>query len=159
MAPGRPAARLGDRSANGPLHTLKRSWRVLASLPAIALAAGCGSLPHDAWLPRDTAAQAGVTAIIAADWAQTRDLVKNPCVEGPNCEVHRVEKGPASHIIGEHPSVGQVNNYFAATAILNAGIAWLLPRGWREGWQIGSAAYEMKFVLDNRSLGVKMTFR
>jgi hypothetical protein len=120
------------------------------------LAAGCAT---DPWLPRDTAAQAVVTGLMVTDWAQTREMVKNPCVAGPNCEVHHYEKGLASHFIGEHPSVGQVNNYFAASILLNAGVAWLLPRGWREGWQIGSAVYETKIVLDNRTLGIKITYR
>ena len=110
------------------------------------------------WTAGDTARQIAVTALMIVDWGQTRYIVKNPCGPYEHCVNPLEERGPARYFIGNHPSLGQVNVYFAASVVLNAGIAYALPRGWRDAWQYLSAGRELYFTIDNHSAGIEMSF-
>jgi hypothetical protein len=101
-----------------------------------------------AWTPADTARQIAGLGLLGADWAQTRTIAKNPSTMG--------ETNP---ILGAHPSVGKVNNYFAANMIGNALLARTLPPGLREALQYGTIGLEAGAAGRNKfKLGIGMTF-
>lgn len=125
-------------------------------LAPIARAEG---LNLDPWTAGDTIRQSVVTSLLIIDWAQTRYISKHPCGRYEYCVNPYSEHGSATRrFIGEHPSTAQVNRYFIASIVFNVVIAYVLPRGWRDAWQYGSAGYELSIVLSNRSAGIQLQF-
>ena len=84
--------------------------------------------------------------MLAADWAQTRQIARNPALFR--------ELNP---ILGEHPSVGRVNTYFLAAMTLNYLFAdWL---GDNREFYLGAIAVSEGVVVNrNASLGLKVRF-
>jgi hypothetical protein len=99
------------------------------------------------WKQEDTAIQTAVTIFMAADWLQTRDISSNP---------DRFSE--TNNVLGPHPSLEEVDRYFATCLIGNAVIAYVLPRDIRRWWQTVSLNMEMEFVNHNYNLGIKMKF-
>src|SRR6185295_8693501 len=82
------------------------------------------------------------------DWAQTRRIAKNPQ------QFH--ETNP---ILGRHPSVGLVNNYFAAAALGHALLADKLPPDLAKIFQYGTIGFEAAEVGRNKfKFGIGMSF-
>lgn len=98
------------------------------------------------WTREDTNRQAVVTALLVVDWGQTRYIAKHP-------EFH--ETNP---LLGEHPSIGQVNNYFVASILAHATVSMILPPDWRKGWQYIWIGIEADTVDRNRHIGIKVSF-
>jgi hypothetical protein len=105
------------------------------------------------WTATDTAWQAAVVTTLALDWSQTRTIAKNP--------YKYTEMNP---VLGEHPSVGRVNGYFAAVAVGHTAIAILLPPKaetfgykWnpRRVWQATTVAVEVGAIANNIVVGIK----
>ena len=99
-----------------------------------------------------------MTGLLIADWGQTLYVVRHPCGPYAACTGAYQESGPAKLMIGGRPSVGKVNNYFAASISLNAATAILLRQNWRPAFQYGSIAFEAIFVLRNRSVRIGFSF-
>jgi hypothetical protein len=132
---------------------------LLALLLLPALARGEG-LNLDPWTREDTWRQTAVTALLLADWYQTQWMVKNPCANaggGTNCSDPFREDHFARYFIGSRPTVGQVNNYFAASIVAHAAIAYVLPKGWREAWQYVWIGIQIDTVRRNY-IGIKYGF-
>lgn len=90
----------------------------------------------------------GYLALHGIDWAQTRSISKNPQF------LH--ETNP---ILGEHPSVGKVNNYFLATGLAHALIANQLPPELAKIFQYGTIGLEAGVTGRNKfKFGIGMTF-
>lgn len=96
-------------------------------------------------------------ALALIDWRQTRYIAKNPD------RFH--ERGIASHFIGEHPSTGDVDQYFALSIILTNGIGYFLPESAtvfglqfnpKKSFYIGANIYEGYYVLNNIELGIRI---
>lgn len=100
----------------------------------------------DEWTNRQIAQQAGVTLLLAVDWAQTRDIKNHPGFH---------ESNP---ILGEHPTDKEVDQYFAAAAIGHAVITHLLPTEWRDAWQYVWIGAQTSTIARNHSLGIKFDF-
>jgi hypothetical protein len=82
------------------------------------------------------------------DWAQTRTIAKNPQ------QYH--ETNP---ILGKHPSVGFVNNYFGAMALGHALLADKLPPDLAKLFQYGTIGFEAAEVGRNKfKFGIGMSF-
>ena len=107
--------------------------------------AGCARA-GDPWTQADWNRQFAYTVLDLADWAQTRYIATRP-------QFHETNR-----FLGEHPSLGKVNNYFAATLAAHWLITDLLPSRYRPVWQYGTITFEAYFVLHNRSLGVGFKF-
>jgi hypothetical protein len=141
---------------------VKRYLLLLAALAGPASAQGL-ALPASTWESNwtrgDTYRQSAVTALLIYDWSQTNHMAKNRCSDGAinSCGKHFGEDGLAKVWVGVHPSVGKVNNYFAASIIGHAAISYLLPRGWREGWQYVQIGISVQTVRTNY-LGIKYGF-
>jgi len=123
---------------------------------ALLLLAACVSIARaDDWSTADTVRQGALTALLVADWAQTRWIVKNPG------DVHE-----RNLILGPHPSTGQVNNYFAMVAVGHAAVSYTLPRDWsffglhfnpREAWSYVWIGVELETVRANY-VGIRYGF-
>lgn len=97
------------------------------------------------WKPVE---QSIVTGLLVADWAQTRDIAKRDDI----LEAWNV-------YLGERPSVGKVNVYFAATIVVYNTAAYLLPPDWARALSIGVGAIEVSAIGNNLMLGVKFNFK
>lgn len=103
----------------------------------------------DKWTAEDTAYQAAVSALIVADWMQTRWIAKS----GSD---RYFEANP---LIGRHPSASRVDAYFAASMAFSAAVSfYLLDQPNRRTWQGIWIGYESGFVIHNYSLGVQFGF-
>lgn len=107
-------------------------------------------MPVGAWTSRDTAWQSGYLLVHAVDWGQTREVADHCEKEGMPHE-HNI-------ILGECPSIREVNTYFLTTAILHTGISrWLEARP-RRVFQIITFALELNIVRRNYNLGLSVHF-
>ncbi len=102
----------------------------------------------DPWTTTDKAL--GTVALLATvvDWGQTRHIAKHP-------ERFR-ETNP---MLGEHPSVSDVNRHFAIAIVGGGLIAHFLPGEIRPWFLGGAAVVEIGFGINNASLGIKMDFK
>lgn len=101
----------------------------------------------DEWTNIDTALQLTYTAVHCMDWAQTRNIARNP-------ETWH-EKNP---ILGSHPSIDKVDAYFAATLAAHTAISYLLPDPYRNIWQSVWITVEAGQVAQNYGIGIKARF-
>ncbi len=102
-----------------------------------------------AWDWDDTAMESLYMAAHIADWGQTRDIAQQ-CGEGSYAETNP--------IIGRCPSIGRVNSYFFATALLHAGVAKMLPKKYRRIFQAGTLGMQIGYISNNASIGLKVNF-
>jgi hypothetical protein len=140
----------------------------LMLLAALALPAKAEGLNLDRWTREDSYRQAAVTALLVIDLGQTLWLVKNPknsqvCQPSPGfrqipCSTTHQPRPEGNKLLGETPSIGRVNNYFAISILGHAAISYFLPRGWREGWQYVWIGIEANQVNYNRTIGIKIDF-
>src|SRR2546421_10215995 len=99
------------------------------------------------WSIEDTYRQSALTALLIADWSQTRWAMKHP------------EKfTELNTILGDHPSMGRLNNYATAEIVGHAAISYMLPPEWRKGWQYVWIGVETHAVYRNHKVGVKFSF-
>jgi hypothetical protein len=121
----------------------------LLLLAALALPAKAEGLNLDRWTREDSYRQSAVTALLVADWAQTRYATKHP---------QDRYKEVANPILGSRPTIGKTNNYFSLSIIGHAAISYMLPPAWRHGWQYIWIGVEANAVYYNHNIGVKMDF-
>ena len=101
----------------------------------------------DRWSDADKTREIVYLTLHAADWGQTLDISKNPTLH--------TEGNP---ILGEHPSVGRVNSYFVATALLHVGAVHVLPAAWRPAFQYFWIGVEAGVVHHNYKAGLRFNF-
>ena len=101
----------------------------------------------DPWTPADSWREGGYFTLHVLDWAQTRNIARNPD------RWHEMNV-----VLGEHPSVGRVDRYFALTALAHVGIAVALPRDWRTPFQYVTIGIEAGVVVHNWSIGLGVRF-
>lgn len=99
------------------------------------------------WTQSDTARELASLGLLGIDWAQTRTTAKNPNIFSE-----------ANKFLGPHPSLGKVNNYFAAMMAGHAYLANVLPPEYRKYLQYGTIGLEGYVSGKNKMLGVGMTF-
>lgn len=99
------------------------------------------------WTGYDTALMTGFLATRFLDWSQTSRIKDYPDLE---------EKNP---MLGDHPSDGTVNAFFAATTAATIGLALILPRDWRRSLLAGFTLANAFVVYNNDQLGIKIGFR
>ena len=99
------------------------------------------------WTTADTVREGVFLGFTVRDWAQTRYIAKHP-------ENYR----ETNHFLGDHPTTGKVDTYFASAIVGHAAIAYLLPTAWRQGWQYVWIGVEVQKTYQNHSIGIKMSF-
>ena len=113
---------------------------LLLTLPAIASASD-----RSKWTWEDTALQAIYSGMIAADYAQTLHIARDP--------VHYYED-ESERFIGKHPSKRDVNAHFATALLGHAAISYLLPKPYRTIWQSVYIICEYNIIQENRNIGL-----
>ena len=117
-----------------------------AAILIALLATGCASQPFDKWTTADTARQAALTTLIAVDWAQTREIARNP---------NYYERNP---VMGKHPTSSEVDLYFAASLLIHTAFpAMLNPRN-RKIWQYVWMGERAAWVVNNHRVGIRIQF-
>lgn len=99
------------------------------------------------WDKTDSLLLGTAVTLLAVDWNQTRTIARNPD------RFHETNQ-----ILGNHPSVGKVNGYFATAIIGTVGVAMALPSEYRKFWLGGITVLEVSVTQHNRSLGIKTSF-
>lgn len=105
----------------------------------------------DDWKTEDTYRQAAFLALDAMDWAQTRNIARNPSQYKENGIIART-------MIGEHPSVWQVDAYIISSALLQYAIARALPTEYRAAFQYMTIGDAANSVVGNFRIGLKINF-
>lgn len=101
----------------------------------------------DDWNRTDVMFEATYLTLHVVDWGQTLNIVS------------RDDKYHERNIIlGKHPSRGDVNTYFAVTALLHVALANYLDRPARNYFQIGTIALEAAVIGNNYQIGLKTSF-
>lgn len=114
--------------------------RVLALLFAVVMTAHAA----DEWTTNDVLRQVAVEGLLIADWGQTRWVAMNDSTG----KYH--EQNP---LLGEHPSVEQVDRYFIGWVILHPVVSHFLPREYREIFQSVTIFTEVVSVHQNITIG------
>ena len=100
----------------------------------------------DDWTSKDTAYQAAFLTLHAADYLQTKEIIRNPKFYERNL------------ILGRDPSHNQVDAYFLGTALAHTAIACILPKRYRRVWQCIFIGLEAGCVAHNLNAGVRIRF-
>lgn len=120
---------------------------LIACLVILLCALASRANAADTWTVPDTALQVAVTAALYEDYKQTEQIASEPS------RYH--ETNP---ILGEHPSGGKVRNYFIGSALASAGIAYVLPKPYREAFQAGVLGVEVVAIGHNKHIGLSVRF-
>lgn len=105
------------------------------------------SFAADPWSEGDVYREVAYQVVQAIDWGQTRFIAKNPG--------EFYEHNP---ILGEHPSVDQVDKYFVIASLSHIFISHVLPDDWRKGWQYITIGSELNSINGNLMLGIGISF-
>ena len=89
-----------------------------------------------------------MNAAIVMDWGQTRYVANHP----------QQYEEIVNPFLGKHPSVARVNNWFIGSLAVNNGIMVALPKKYRPYYAGVVTAYEVRLVIRNNSIGVKIDF-
>lgn len=132
----------------GPDATVIHIARYLRRLLAAMLGALAFSVTASAHADTtDAALLGGALAALAVDWGQTRAIAQQP--------MRYEERNP---ILGQHPSIGRVNSYFALAMIGTAGLALALPREHSRIFLGGLILLETAVVVSNHGIGIRARF-
>ena len=99
------------------------------------------------WSSADTKREAVYLVLHTADWAQTREIARNPD-----------KFYEQNSILGSHPSTNQVDQYFVATAAIQFAISYYLPVEYRKAFQYISIGHDAGYVAHNFSIGISAKF-
>ena len=117
--------------------TVKYILLFILSIPAFA----------DEWTDADTKREAVYLTLHTFDWAQTRNIARNP-------DKWREQNA----VLGGNPSVSQVDRYFIATGALQFAVAYYLPAEYRKAFQYVTIGIEGGAVAHNFSIGISARF-
>ena len=101
----------------------------------------------DEWRTADSYREGVFLGLHAWDYLQSRQIAKNPNPPG-----HAYYE--SNSLLGEHPSVAEVNRYFIISGLLQAGIAYKLPPPWREAFQYVSIGDKIISIRTNWFIGI-----
>lgn len=129
--------------------------KALASLVLLTLPLTAQST----WTSADTAREAAVVAVSAADWGQTLNIQeRSRDTQLSNDWTRHDDWHEENPLLGRYPSRARINTYFASTIVLHGVIAYLLPPKWRHAFQYISLGFEMSVVTHNYQLGFQVRF-
>ena len=123
-------------------------------LPRVSLFAGAFLLafpaygePFADWDRTDSMLLGSALTLTAIDWGQTRDIAQHP--------ERFSESNP---ILGAHPSVGRVDNYFLISMAGIVGLSAVLPSRTRKYVLGGVTFVEAVVVINNHGAGIRVSF-
>lgn len=125
---------------------LSNDYGINAKLPDIT---GI-SAPKDKnkWSEEDKKRQVAYMALHLADWAQTKNIARNP-------EKFYEKVNP---LLGKNPHPDKVDALFALSGLAQLAIADKLPPKWRAAFQEAGIGLEAGMVGNNARLGIKAKF-
>lgn len=124
-----------------------RLARLQIAAAGIATSVTTPAIAADEWTDTQVTKAVALATLTAADWAQTRNIARHP--------VRWHETNP---LLGEHPSVAQVDRHFAASAIIGAAALHALPTRYRD-WALNAGlVIEATCVANNLRLGIGIKF-
>lgn len=119
-------------------------WLLVGLLLGLAIV---NSKAADPWDKTDKALATALVLVTVVDYAQTRTIAKNPHLW--------FERNP---LLGEHPTLGEVNRHFIGGLILGGVIAHYLPASARKTF-LGTITFiELGVVIHNHGIGIKTSF-
>ena len=104
---------------------------------------GCSG--NRTWTKGDYIREGVKLAVQVIDWRQTRRIAEQPD--------KYYEMNP---ILGDHPSVGRVNTYFALSTVGNILITHAIPHPYRQWWQYLSIGASTACIWNNYNIGLKI---
>lgn len=107
------------------------------------------------WTPEENRWLAASTAMLVADWAQTRTLIRE--INTPFNATRVTPYHETNPVLGRNPSMGTVNLYFMSMLGLNYLIADNLNQH-RTHWLMFTTVIEFDQVHKNASIGIKFSF-
>lgn len=119
-------------------------WCLVGLLIGLAIV---NSRAADPWDSTDKALAAVALTATVVDWGQTRTIAKNPDTW--------FEKNP---LLGEHPTLGEVNRHFALGILAGAAIAHYLPSAGRKTFLTVLSVIEIGVTANNHRIGIRVGF-
>lgn len=140
-----------------------RRFMILATLMMFAAGTARADLCAD-WSTGDTWRQAAGTALLMADWAQTRAFAGDraftrQCRRNGNhrhCE-YREQHHEMNPFLGAHPGPAEINIYFASVIGLHLLTSCSLVPDFRSQWQSIVIGVQIANVWNNHQIGVRIT--
>lgn len=126
---------------------MKCASAVITLVLALAVTPGL-AWPSDEWTAADTRREIMWQVLHLADWSQTLQIAE------------RSDLREANPLLGDSPSKGRVNTYFALTAVSHWRLSRRLSPKWRRRWQWASIGLAGAVVLHNKrqGLSIRLTF-
>lgn len=103
------------------------------------------TLAADEWDKEDIALQTIFTIETIIDWKQTKQFIKDGFAE-------------TNPFLGSHPSQRKIDIIIGSSILLHAGISHILPKKYRNYWQLIWIGIEGQAIHHNYQAGVKITF-
>lgn len=124
-----------------------RLARLQIAAAGIATTVATPAIAADEWTDAQVTKAVALATLTAADWAQTRNIASHP--------VRWHETNP---LLGEHPSVGEVDRHFALSAMVGAAALHALPSRYRDMALNAGLVIEGTCVANNLRLGIGIKF-
>lgn len=99
----------------------------------------------DKWDKEDITLQTIFTIETLIDWKQTKTFVKKGGIE-------------SNPFLGERPSQGKIDLYIGSSILLHAGVSHILPKKYRNYWQLIFIGIEAQAIHHNYQAGVRINF-
>ena len=114
----------------------------------IALLLMCNpAFAFDEWTKGDSYAEAAYLTLQYIDWKQSREIQKHPEKYQEN-----------NFILGKHPTQAEADRYNIIAAVAHFGIAYMLPRKYRDFWQYSTIGMETAIIYNNKQVGLQIRF-
>jgi hypothetical protein len=143
---------MDDGTGGGVIKYRMLAWKMI-TVVLFLLVLSCPRVSHgeewwggSEWTAADVARQITVQTLLAVDWSQTITTSRDPGL---------TEVNP---ILGEYPSSGRVDKYFAAWMVAHPLISHILPATMRRHWQHAALVVQAGAVGNNINLGIRMNF-
>jgi len=116
----------------------------------------------DKWTTGDTILQSVFIGTMLIDWGQTNWITDNPVIVEYYGEANSLKRTTlheeSNPILGKHPSKKKIAIYFSSCIISHTAISYVLPKPYRNIFQISGIAFEIYITSENYNANVKFKF-
>jgi hypothetical protein len=122
------------------------------------------SVHAEEWKAADYKLLAAATTLLVVDWGQTRDLTRTYTETSASLNgqapliTRRRTHRETNPLLGDNPSIGDVDKYFAGALLLTAGLSYALPAKYRRSFLGGVIVLESVIVARNHHIGLRVDF-
>ena len=136
--------------------------RILLLALVCIILCGSNAIAFDKWTTSDYTLQGIYTVFHIIDWGQTAHNAKNGWANTTSVnkqgDITVKEHKESNALLGSEPSLKNVNLYFASTLILHTAISHILPKPYRNIWQVAGIGIEVRLVSGNYHIGARGLF-